>query len=359
MDSCHHNNWLSAAGSNDVSLRDKNRLNQILTEITNPTFQFPSLLFFLGRKTKDHAIQQLFTHNKIEKKHHDRFTTLRKDNSTLETDYPILFADADHHISTDTVVQQKNPRCHEISLHPIRWLSSSRHKLHTVIYMRLFFLFTDVICIFADDVGGLNTVADILKEWAKYGSVSCLPKVLRPRVVIVISSNAVSPTFELLEIEDLRFNLREQGLSDIYDCFSGVSLLHLASDYISPLARYRRLKEALLRQADELRELRISHRYLLSAVHFNDLFHQAIQHTATTYLSPFNFILQSRIYNPIGENISGNISSFLQLGIQSKLSYEALASLIGSSILMDAYPPGMHCMLVNHLLGASSLTLTH
>ena len=219
MDSCHHNNWLSAAGSKDVSLRDENRLDQILTEMTNPEFQFPSLLFFLGRKTKDQAIRQLFTHNKIGKKRHDGFATLRGDNSTLGADYPILFADTDHHISTETVVQQENPRCHEISLHPIHWLLSSRHKLHTVIYTRLFFLFTDVVCIFADNVGGLNSVADILKEWAKYRTASCLPNVLRPRVVIVMSSNAVSPTFELLEIEDLRFNLCERGLSDIHDCF--------------------------------------------------------------------------------------------------------------------------------------------
>ena len=67
----------------------------------------------------------------------------------------------------------------------------------------------DVICIFVDDVEGLNTVVDILKEWAKYGSVFYLLKVLYPRVVIVISSNVISPTFELLKIEDLRFNLCE------------------------------------------------------------------------------------------------------------------------------------------------------
>jgi hypothetical protein len=38
-------------------------------------------------------------------------------------------------------------------------------------------------CIFEDDLGGLNAVQEMILTWAKIGSGSSLPHVVRPRII--------------------------------------------------------------------------------------------------------------------------------------------------------------------------------
>src|ERR1700730_273767 len=60
-----------------------------------------------------------------------------------------------------------------------------RQDLIDFIYDRLFSLFIDVLCIFAEDCGGLAGVVIKLTTWASMGSASNLPGAVRPRVLAV------------------------------------------------------------------------------------------------------------------------------------------------------------------------------
>lgn len=340
MTICIHNTWLEVAGNKEISIKDHHRLDRILPEMTNPTAQYPLQLFFLGKKSKDQALRQVFRHNKFTRGCQDGVANLRIDTSTIGIDSPILFADSD--LATRSSTPQEPPKCHNVTSHSLRWPLPSHRNLHDLIYVKIFFSFTDVICIFADDVGGLEGVTSYLKEWASIGAALRGSKQVRPRVLIVTEEDIVSPTLEVLEIEDMKFNLRHPHISNIHESFSVISKLRLAGNHLSLQARYRELREVLLRQAREMRQVRIDNRVLYSAIHLSSLFHRAVQHAASTLRYPFNPILESRKQNALSDEYSGYLKIFLQLSIRLKMPFDAMAYYIGSTILMDAYPPGMH-----------------
>ena len=90
----------------------------------------------------------------------------------------------------------------------------------------------------------------------------------------------VSPTFQILNVEDLCFSLLEHGPANLSRSFSGIYLLQLAGESITPLTRYQWLKEALLWQADEMRHVQITIHCSFSAYHMSSLFNAAFNDTA-------------------------------------------------------------------------------
>lgn len=76
-----------------------------------------------------------------------------------------------------------------------------------LVYYKLIFLFTDIICIFADNLGGLEAVAIILSTWIDLGAASTLSESVRPRVLIVTTEDTFSATHYILEMESLRERL--------------------------------------------------------------------------------------------------------------------------------------------------------
>ena len=65
----------------------------------------------------------------------------------------------------------------------------------------------NVICLFADDLGGVEGVANLLKEWASIGMLYTSAEGCRPRVLVVTADSGISLTYSTLELEDLQFTL--------------------------------------------------------------------------------------------------------------------------------------------------------
>ena len=148
-----------------------------------------------------------------------------------------------------------------------------------------------------------------------------------------------SPTYDLLDLHEVQLSLDLKVLKDFY---SSIKVLQLANEQISPLARFRRLKELLWRQIDEMRNIRLCHRRLYSAIHLDKFFQLAVSLTAASVLRPFNFITSTRIGNEVNADHGDYLAAFTRLGISSGLTDEIMATFIASSILLDAYPPNMH-----------------
>ncbi|KAL9127044.1 MAG: hypothetical protein Q9217_004008 [Psora testacea] len=335
MTICKHLGWLQVTGGKEVALVNPGRLTRIVGELTNPTAQQPSVLFFIGGKAKTQALRELFP-NHIKKGRHDGIATLRVDHTSLYSDHPVLFAESD---PLTTVVSTLDTSCHETESFPIRWANPTTvHDVYDILHARIFCPFSDVLCIFADDFPDLSSVVDRLKCWAIAGGGSSPP---RPSVVIVKQGGeaSASPTLDLLEMQDAQFNLDQKVLKDFY---TSIKVLYLADEQISPLARFRRLKELLWRQMDEMRNIRLRCRRLYSAVHLNKFFQMAVSQTASSILRPFDFVLASRLGNEVGPDHVDHLTSFLRLGTDCGLSNDTIASFIASTILLDAYPPKMH-----------------
>lgn len=291
----------------------------------------------MSRKAKNVALRKLFPYNNIKKGRQNELANIRIDTTSLKSEYPILFADSD--VAFKIPIKTRDTTYHERFTYRLQWQHPPKLSYSDIIHTRLFFLFTDVICIFADNFANLDDVIKRLKSWAAAGTVSSSPSTVRPKVVIVIRGDEISATFNILQAQNLRFNLHQQ---DLIEYFSSIIVLYLADEQISPLARHRRLKEVILRHVNEVRQLCQNAQSLYSAAHLARFICEAIQHLSCSRTSPFNFIHVSRRNNEVQQDYYAHILRFLRLDAQHSLSNQDLTSYIASSMVMNAFPPAIH-----------------
>ena len=340
MAPCSHPSWLHVSNVQEPAIHDEGRFTRLLDDLNDARTQQPSLLLFVGQQAKTTALRELFPYNTFKKKRKNDGLDLRLDNTTIASNYPIFIADGDPRLPALSTLS--NWSCHESRSYRLQWECPSRHNISDFLYARVLFLFTDVICLFADDFSCLEDVIDLLKSWAIAGSASNLPYLIRPKIVIVATGDEASVTFNVLQAQDFKFGLNQQ---DLINFFSSIIVLYLTEAPISSLARHRRLKEVLLRHADEMRQLRQQLRLLYSAVHLNYFLQEAVKHVALSSKTTFNFILTSRLSNSIDNKYIQHLFIFVRLTNKHGFSLEKQASLMASGMLMDAYPPGMHSKL--------------
>ena len=341
MNSCNHIGWFYLSGRDNYHIHYGRRTASVVDEMTDPTKQYPAMIFFLGSKAKDEALREIFPHNNIRRGRHDGIVNLRLDSSTISAELPLLFSDSNplalvpHRLGAVA--------CHETRKLPLVWGSQQPRNILYTVYARLVAVFSDVICIFADDVGGLESVAYLLRQWIEMGTPSTIADPVRPRVIIVVREDTLATTENVIAIEHLRHELQEniEGTSRT-DCFSSISILHLANDHVSSLARHRRLKECLLSEIEHQRRQRIEFRLHFTAIHLESFVRRAVEQVANSVTEPFNFVKQSRFANEVQDSYQDHLITFTKLAKDYFLSYRSLVSFIASSILMDAYPPRMH-----------------
>ncbi|KAK6810683.1 hypothetical protein RU639_013502 [Aspergillus parasiticus] len=341
MAKCEHNFWVELVQDHAVpQLKSASRLARLVGELPEPAAQSPQIVFFMGRKLKDQALRQLCRSNYRGKPRHGRSITLRSDNRTLYTRQPRFFADCDPTNRALPTAIDSIRHCHEERVYPLE-LPAVEYALHDLIMSRLLFLVVDVICIFADDVGGLEGVRRLLSTWITIGSASSLPHTVRPRVIVATSSPE-SITHSLLDEEDFLFQLLQVGKLQFFSAFGDIQISRLPPEELSPDARYMTLGGDISCQLQLAKNDRAHHRVLFSGKHLSAFFEAALHHTRTQLLLPFNFILAARQQNPIDGAFTSHLINFLRLGNQTRAPYDEMASYIASAILMDAYPPGMH-----------------
>jgi hypothetical protein len=341
---CDHLPWVHLLhdAKSGYSVRYDSRFHHLISQMKDPSKQTPSLTLFLGAKSKDAALREIFPKTKSRKNGAALPTVnLRLDTTSISHESPIFFADCYPAVKLQTSEAHCRLLCHEQQSFPLRW-ATDHHRVLDILLARLFFPLTDLLCIFAKDFGGLDNVRDLLIRWVSIGCASSLPASIRPRVIVVSEDDGVSPTHSLLDMEDFRYNLLECEGIDLLQSFAAIKVIQLPDKHLSPLARHRRLREIVLRELDTVRKSRRATNCLFSAVHQNAFFQAALSHTAATIREPFNFIRASRIGNEISCQYTKHLRNFLLLGVKYRVSYDNLSSYIASAIFMDAYPPGMH-----------------
>ncbi|CAD6446984.1 b676c3b9-d294-4f59-a3cf-c881fe8cd879-CDS [Sclerotinia trifoliorum] len=182
-----HQYWLRVyQGENGVGMQHTNRLHHIWTSLPDPVNQRPSILFFLGKQLKTRVLRALYPGNTISNCRKYGIANICLYPATQNDEHPILIADScpDY---TQAKLRGKDT-CHETINHPVGWPDEGDQKkqqhLADHALARLFSLFIDVLCIFAQDCGGLDGVVDMLAGWIAIGSASSLPDAVRPRFLV-------------------------------------------------------------------------------------------------------------------------------------------------------------------------------
>ena len=292
VNGCDHLAWLQFSDTREFAITDTKRISRLLPDLDDPSVQRPSIVFFVGSKAKDIALRELFPWNNIRRGRREGIASLRAETLSLHSSYPIFFAESNP--LREYVFQPDTSHCHEVASSTLEWADSGESKeIFDVIHARLLFLFVNVLCIFADDFPDFLDVVNLLQKWASFGKNSSTLSLPQLRVIIVKRGRAAdpSPTFDLLETEDVRFNLQRPEIVQFY---SSVTVLYLADEQISPLARYRRLKELLQRQLDKAVHFRQACGTLFSALHLACFFSRAVKYFASTTTRSFDYTLSTR-----------------------------------------------------------------
>ncbi|KAL4925804.1 patatin-like phospholipase family protein [Aspergillus undulatus] len=344
MAACDHISCLrhvQNSNTGEIILEDTDRFSQVTRELPNPYSQTPQLVTFIGTKSKDGALKQIFPQNNIGRRGERGNINLRLETSSVTKNTPLMFIDSSPFVRD--AIERSHVLCHETISYSASWKADD-YAVIDILYARLLFLFSDVVCLFADDFPDLSSLLLRLITWCEIGSAMDLPEI-RPRLLIIVSEDT---TFGNSWYQELHNGLQTLS-TNVSPIFSSIKVFQLAGSYLSPLARYQRLRSEIYLHITEVAGIRGKQNLLLSAVHFAALFAGAIQHTAKTIVNKFNFIQASRKDNEVGDDYIDHVHTFLAASKRYKTPYDSVASFLASSIIMDAYPPRMHVFSIDHV----------
>lgn len=344
MKQCRHSAWLGLRSQgSETQLLVSSRLENLTKLIPDPHSRHPSLLVLIGNTGKSVALRELFGARR------DRQGGLRRgtgeihlhfDPSAIFFGRPLFIAEGD--ICNSPAGKIVNERCHDVVTRtvqrPRRW--SKLEQISNGLYAQLLYPFADVFCFFSDDIGGFRQVARCLAEWLEQGCVSRI----HPRVVIVTEKVPVGSTSEKEARKAFLWMLEEETARDPLQQMTSIDVIALfPSGSVSVDARLRPLKELLLKRSDQVRQIRAESRYLFSTAHLAAFLDSACEHFTAACRDPFDFVSASRAHNPVAPDLDEHFSNFIRQ-IKTAQDLAAFAApVLGSSLLLDNYPPGTHC----------------
>ena len=335
MKSCNHEALVELSSPVDPCLVDPHRMNRLVESLPDPSQQKPLLIACAGNTQKKLALEQFFPAN--DPRQRDRRPALCKiytDALTSHLANPIFFMDINPDCGPP--VQDAHLHCHRSQAFSFHGERASAH-VDTVLTKQLLLPFIDVLCVFAEDIGGCDGVLQHLKSWA-LANIEGTDAQVPTRLVVVLSP---SNDAELAKLESTRFieSFHAFGLGQL---FPNVRVETTSS---LPLrnARYIPLRSIILGPVLEAAlNARTERMHLFSGLHLASLFSQRLAQTAEHPRRSFCLLLASRQGIPALPHFVECLLAFLRAAHRHDLAYGAVASLIGTSLLMQAYPPSAH-----------------
>lgn len=337
-----------------------------------PNYQDPQLIIFIGDDAKSVSIKRLGLSSSIRPRHHQIHLEFIPGSTISQS--PIFLADCELHNSRALQVRDR-PTPVDVKQRPLKWHGGipqgfDVNTLAHIVYTKLLSPFSTVICLFADDLGGLKGVASILASWVVSLSnrASDLPASTYPKVLILKEWNDLESGIfdEKLAtrafMEDVRReSKRENGsLSELDELlaqrFGELRVLAYTShpsdfhamtleDVHSHLQRldqsWKSLRNRLFQDSQDVQDRRREAQVAFTANHFRAFFDSAYDHFAQDIATPFSYIRASRLPNPIPLDLGFHLISFLKRAPR-KLDIAFAAPVIASALSLDSFPPDMH-----------------
>lgn len=247
--------WFDIGVREDSSFAvlDYGRLPNVVNQLPDPQNQYPSLCVFLGKQTKDHTLQRLYNQNNIKRHVSKSMIQLRYDVASFESREPVLLADGD---IMETERSYPKLKLDAGMGQPILWGNYSTGRLLQVLWSRLVFLFTDVVCIFIDDISSMRIVVEFLVKCLELGSASSLPRTLLPMLVIIYRTRASNKDPKRLFSSVFYEYLQQNRYKNLSELFSKVSFIGLHKGGLSETANYLRIKTYITDEVTEISFLR-------------------------------------------------------------------------------------------------------
>ncbi|KJZ68089.1 hypothetical protein HIM_12517 [Hirsutella minnesotensis 3608] len=346
MKSCRHGDWLRLWETSDkVTLEVTDRPRRLLREIGDPDRQFPTLLTLVGNKSKRLALTKLRLGNVNQccRRNYGEIH-LHIASSRAHRQTPLIIADGDIPTQGRLSSCRKTPSCHEIVSQVTRHDAPAEDTVgiaDSVIHRALLTL-TDVMCLFCDDIGGIERSFSRLRAWLRMGRASTSSP--HTRLLLVVRKEEEDRARAMLR-DILSSALREA----IAMCFDDISVLVFPTQ----ISRTSQRSEDFTVTWDMFQyqlsmSLELSWQYrrksnlLFSARHHVELLHCGAIRAMKSSWDPFDFAKASRVHNETTEDLATHIKNFVELFESEEQVTDIAVPLLASSFIFDHYSPGMH-----------------
>ncbi|CAG7978423.1 unnamed protein product [Penicillium olsonii] len=331
--------WLDIGRQEDScpAIINNDRLESIISQLNKPEEKYPSVCAYLGGRFKDHVLQRIYPWNNIKRHVSNYRLRLRSDIASLGCRQPILFVDGD--------IGQNNRKSPLKRLsagvgHPVLWECGSVQDVLVVLWARLVFLFTDVICIFLSDFPDHEKILELLTVFSKARSGYPVLAKLLPRLLLISEGRrddgrGNTPAFTLHQ------TLHGPEYTSVFESFSGITTIHLEGTTLSDTARCEPLRALVGRELDAMRSVRQRQRVQPNGKHLVDLFQAAFQHILVDPDIPFDLIRVTRAIYTVSPHIKQNLVHYFDVCNKAGVHGPQVAPTIASAVLMDNYVPGM------------------
>lgn len=334
MRSCKHEALVELTSTADACMVDPHRLHRLVDSLPNPSQQKPLVISCLGGRQKTFALQQLFPANDF--KSRDRRPSLCKaysDALTAHLPNPVFFLDIDP--ESDLPTQDIHAHCHLFETYHLRDKCANA-PIDAVLLKQLVLPFTDVLCIFAEDVGGCPGVLQHLQSWA-LSNVEGTDERLHTRLVVVVPDDE-SRQVEV-ECEEFVTAFQDFGLNHLFPNFriERASMLPLQN------ARYIPFRKLIFdAELEAARVARAERMHLFSGLHLASLFSQCLAQTAEYPRKRFSLLAASRLGVPALPHFVEGVCAILRAAHDHDIPFVVVVSLLSTSLLMQACPPSAH-----------------
>lgn len=341
MAGCRHTDWVElSATTRHLRLSDPARLHRLVGQLERAAKQYPQIVLCLGKEEKRKLISQILFCQRIpgssstKKSRFGGNPTIVSDKSQSNVDHPIFLA---HGRVEGAIPASREHLCHETRFARNVW-PASQQGVHDAVLTKLLFPFSDLVCIFVNDLGGFDVALDKLKKWSLTPPATDLADFARralPRVFLITSG----PLDADAQIQEEAARSRLEKI-EFRNHFSNVQILRFDTGSLEEF--HEDFRPLLLEELTNSNSVKERHRVSFSACHLAEFFSQATLHVGSNPTQKFSFISASRAHRPVPPSYPEQIGVILRNRAKHGVGFDKVTTLISSCLLLDAYPRASH-----------------
>ncbi|KAI9777798.1 MAG: hypothetical protein M1839_008593 [Geoglossum umbratile] len=317
--------------------------------------QTPAFIMLIGKTSKSIALNNLMCHENSQP-HSQGTIDLWADPLSCKESSPLIYIDCDLHnfpLEHDSEYPPGNTARYPIIPPDSDVDTITTEAIVNRVYVRLIAPFSNVICFFGSDHGGMRATARRLASWAISKPPSDLHPEAIPRALVVLETTCNKFNTKAAERKLFQYIMEEsykmyglvdsaQVISNLDRHFQAIEVIYIEGRLGCGELTAEVLRERIILEASKTQRAREDHNTLLTFGHFQAFFHLACSHFSSSSNLPFQFVLSSRLRNPVPYGFEKHLDELLQLTPTEDSLWAVSAPLLASALVLDSCRPGMH-----------------